>query len=83
MSELPWEKKEREEWEMHEIAAEYRALPLRAILSIDRDGTAALLDCGHRKPLLVRLREGDSVRCRECYDAQMHRAEKMIEGLEE
>lgn len=83
MSEYPSEKEPqevRELREMTEVAAEYRAMPLRTIRSVEHDGRIARLDCGHRKTLLVWLRDGDSVRCRECFNESMARAERMIEG---
>lgn len=61
-------------------AARYRALPLRSIRALEKRDKIAVLDCGHRKALLVWLREGDSVRCQDCYDDGMRRAEQMITG---
>ncbi|MES2459794.1 MAG: hypothetical protein V4671_04365 [Armatimonadota bacterium] len=80
MSEFPGERQEREEPEAGELAAEYRAMPLRIIEALETERKVALLDCGHRKALLVWLRVGDSVRCRDCYDSQMQKARQMIEG---
>jgi hypothetical protein len=65
-----------------EQAAEYRAMPLRTIREMEYNGKIAVLDCGHRKALLVWLREGDSVRCRECYETGMEKAAQMIGGAE-
>lgn len=70
----------RQEQKNRDLAARYRALPLRSIERMEMDSKIAVLDCGHRKALLVWLREGDSVRCQECYDDGMHRAGQMISG---
>jgi hypothetical protein len=66
-----------------EAVAKYRAMPRRSIVSLLTDGRAAILDCGHWKTLLVPLREGDSVRCRDCYDAGMRQARQMIQDRPE
>lgn len=69
-----------QEQKNRDSAARYRALPLRSIERMEQEGNIALLDCGHRKALLVWLRAGDSVRCQECYDDGMRYAEQMLTG---
>ena len=80
MFEFDGQRRETSEQEKEDQAARYRALPLRMIRSLEKDAKVAILDCGHRKALLVWLREGDSVRCQDCYDDGMRSAERLIGG---
>jgi hypothetical protein len=82
MSEYPSEKDDREAQELRQIGehvAEFFAMPLCAIEVLLLEGKMAILGCGHWKVLRVRLREGENVRCRDCYDAAMLRAQAMVE----
>ena len=72
--------RETSEQQKEDQAAQYRALPLRTIQSWEKEDKVAILDCGHRKTLLVWLREGDTVRCQDCYDDGMRKAEQLIGG---
>ncbi len=81
MSEFPSEEDDRESRGISERAAEYRALPLRAVVALANEGEMAVLDCGHWRALHVSLRVGDTVRCRECYTAGLQVAQRMVERM--
>ena len=68
--------------ESSERMAEYRAMPLREIESLENDGKVAVLNCGHRKALLVWLLVGENMRCRDCYEDGMKKAQFLIEENE-
>lgn len=74
------QREQREQWDMSQHAAEYRAMPLRSIAVLELDGRVALLNCGHRKALLVWLLVGENVRCRDCYEEGMKKAQYLVEG---
>ncbi len=72
----------REQREVSERAAEYKAMPLREIELLENDGKVAVLNCGHRKALLVWLLAGENMRCRDCYEDGMKKARSLIEQNE-
>jgi hypothetical protein len=79
-SAFPSPEYDRESREVSERQAELRAMPVRSIVSLQRNDTVATLSCGHRKALLVWLLVGDQMRCRECYKDGMRAARRMVEG---
>ena len=71
------------DWDVHgarERLTEFWALPLRSIVSLERNDTIAVLSCGHRKALLTWLIVGEHMRCRECYVVGMLSARQMVDG---
>ena len=52
MSEFPSEQEKRD---ISERVAAYKAMPLREIEVLEMEGKVAVLNCGHRKALLVWL----------------------------
>ena len=75
------EREDREDGELGELVAEYRAMPLREITALSQDGRVASLECGHRKLLRVWLQVGGCVHCRDCYEIGMKKAEHIVEGI--
>jgi hypothetical protein len=65
--------------ELGEHVAEFFAMPLRTIGAVLLEGKIVILGCGHWKLLRIRLHEGENVRCRDCYEAGMRRAQAMVE----
>ncbi len=65
--------------ELSELAAELGIMPLQKITAIEEDGVVAVLECQHKQLLLPAFREEENMRCLQCYNRQMRKAQKMIE----
>jgi hypothetical protein len=54
-------------------------MPLQQIIAIEENGVVAVLSCQHKQLLLPAFREEGKMRCLQCYNRQMRKAQRMIE----
>jgi hypothetical protein len=62
-----------------ELLREDPAMPLRSLVAQDPISATASLECGHQKRILIRLRKKDRIRCRDCYEEGLRKAQELIE----